>query len=151
VGVDIRRGGKPTVRCDAHHLPFRDEVFDICEASEVLEHLHDPLKGLAEMRRVLKTGMKLFVTVPNAAWFPVVVNVARSKHNSVHPEHFNTWNYADLKHLLGSAGFNILHCSHFTRAIGCGKLPKIAYLLRAFFPTIMNLNIMIIGEKDGNT
>lgn len=41
---------------DAHHLPFRNEVFDRVFAFNVFEHLTDPKKAAGEIRRVLKPG-----------------------------------------------------------------------------------------------
>jgi SAM-dependent methyltransferase len=56
------------VRGDAYRLPFPDGAFDVVVASEVLEHLHDDDKAFAELRRVLKPGGRIAVTVPR--WFP---------------------------------------------------------------------------------
>jgi SAM-dependent methyltransferase len=39
---------------DAHHLPFRDQVFDRVFAFNVFEHLRDPKTASAEIFRVLK-------------------------------------------------------------------------------------------------
>jgi SAM-dependent methyltransferase len=41
---------------DAHHLPFRDDVFDRVFAFNVFEHLTDPKKAAREILRVLKPG-----------------------------------------------------------------------------------------------
>ncbi len=41
---------------DAHHLPVRDESFDMVLAFEVLEHLHNPFTAIKEASRVLKDG-----------------------------------------------------------------------------------------------
>jgi len=40
------------VRCDAHHLPFRDKSFQLVYCHNVLEHVLDPWKVLREMKRV---------------------------------------------------------------------------------------------------
>lgn len=56
-------------------LPFKSESFDKAVMSEVAEHLPDDVKGLKEVRRVLKPGGTLVLTVPNAnypfLWDPV--------------------------------------------------------------------------------
>ncbi|MCM2284772.1 MAG: class I SAM-dependent methyltransferase [Desulfobacula sp.] len=40
--------------CDAHSLPFNDNMFDIVLMSEVISVLKDPIKALHEVRRVLR-------------------------------------------------------------------------------------------------
>jgi SAM-dependent methyltransferase len=51
---------------DAYRLPFPDAAFDVVICSEVLEHLHEYPKALAEIRRVLKPGGTFVPTVPRA-------------------------------------------------------------------------------------
>jgi methionine biosynthesis protein MetW len=50
---------------DAADLPFPDETFDVGVCTEVLEHLFEPQKALAEIRRVLRPGGRVITTVPN--------------------------------------------------------------------------------------
>ena len=45
---------------------FATGEFDKAVMSEVAEHLHDDLKGLTEVKRILKPGGILCLTVPNA-------------------------------------------------------------------------------------
>ncbi|NQT34942.1 methyltransferase domain-containing protein [bacterium] len=56
------------VRGSGMELPFDDGVFDIVTSFEVLEHLPDDEKAVAEAIRVLKSGGILFITVPNKWW-----------------------------------------------------------------------------------
>lgn len=37
---------------DVHALPYEDDSFDVVHAHQVLQHLHDPVGALREMRRV---------------------------------------------------------------------------------------------------
>ena len=53
------------LRSDALHLPFPDGYFDKVICSEVLEHLPDDRAGLQEVRRVLRPGGVLAITVPH--------------------------------------------------------------------------------------
>ena len=46
------------------NLPFADHTFDVIVCSEVLEHVPDYQRVLAEIRRVLKPGGQLAVSVP---------------------------------------------------------------------------------------
>jgi SAM-dependent methyltransferase len=52
------------VRGDAYALPFADASFDRVVAAEVLEHLPEDERAMAELVRVLKPGGQLAVTVP---------------------------------------------------------------------------------------
>ena len=56
--------GLPVVRADAVHLPFADAGLDLVTALDVLEHLDDDRSAAAEIRRVLRPGGRVVVTVP---------------------------------------------------------------------------------------
>ena len=53
-----------SVRGDALRLPFPDDSFDRIVAAEVLEHIPADEDAMAELRRVLKPGGLISVTVP---------------------------------------------------------------------------------------
>ncbi len=53
VDYDIGAGD---VRGSADRLPFRDNSFDVVVSFAVFEHLRDPDRSLAEIRRVLRPG-----------------------------------------------------------------------------------------------
>jgi SAM-dependent methyltransferase len=58
------------VTFDGSYLPFGDGTFDGTFMNEVLEHVADEDRALAEARRVLKPGGVLVVISPNR-WFPI--------------------------------------------------------------------------------
>jgi SAM-dependent methyltransferase len=60
---------------DVNHLPFDDDTFDIVHAHQVLQHLNDPVRALAEMRRVCKPGGHVAARDGDYeafTWFPAV-------------------------------------------------------------------------------
>jgi ubiquinone/menaquinone biosynthesis C-methylase UbiE/glycosyltransferase involved in cell wall biosynthesis len=73
-GVDVaeeplklaREKGLDVLNADAEHLPFTDGEFDVVILREVLAHLHDPVKALKEIRRVLKPSGFLLGSAPHA-------------------------------------------------------------------------------------
>ena len=77
VGVDFsddavafcRRRGLDDVRmAPVEELPFEDASFDLIFATDVIEHLDDDRRALAELRRVAAPGARLVVTVPAYMW-----------------------------------------------------------------------------------
>jgi SAM-dependent methyltransferase len=58
------RGHVRLCKADAAALPFRDEQFDIITALDVVEHLDDDLDALRELRRTLRPGGLLVISVP---------------------------------------------------------------------------------------
>ena len=53
------------ILANATHLPFKRGYFDKISCSEVIEHIPDYPKAIAEINRVLKEGGKIVITTPN--------------------------------------------------------------------------------------
>jgi SAM-dependent methyltransferase len=94
VGVDrVGELTRPTIVGTAEALPVPDGSFDVVLCTMVLEHVVDPRKVLAEVRRVLEPGGRLVLTVP-----------------SVWPAHempHDYWRFTSsgLEHLMREFGF----------------------------------------------
>lgn len=59
------------VRGDATRLPFADAAFDAVTMFDVIEHVPDDARALAEALRVLRPGGYLLLSTPNERWrFP---------------------------------------------------------------------------------
>ena len=67
VALDIaKKKGLNVLFADAEHIPFPDASFDVVTLREVLVHIHEPLKALKEIRRVLKPSGFLIGSAPHA-------------------------------------------------------------------------------------
>lgn len=73
----VQGAGLPNVEthvADAYHLPMPDESVDLAFLISVLEEVPDPLRALAELRRVLKPEGILSITaefMDPDYWFPI--------------------------------------------------------------------------------
>ena len=70
LAIDIdMRGLRPGGVCgSAEALPFADESFDVVSAFDVVEHCENEHLALSEMRRVIKPGGMVFLSVPAYQW-----------------------------------------------------------------------------------
>ena len=101
------------LRGDATALPFADESFDAVITSEVLEHIQDDMGALAELRRVLRSGGVLAVTVPT--WLPEKVNWMLSDEYHAPAAvggHVRIYSATELKAKLRAAGLDVAGSHH---------------------------------------
>ena len=99
------------VRGSAYALPFEDESFDRVVAAEVLEHLPQDERAMAELFRVLKPGGLLAVTVPR--WGPELVCWALSSaYHEVEGGHVRIYRGDELRRRLTRAGLTPVDAHH---------------------------------------
>ena len=65
---------------NAMHLPFASESFDLVISSNSLKHWPDPVRGLAEIRRVLHPGAKAFTAEADRGASPAALQIFASKY-----------------------------------------------------------------------
>lgn len=64
IGMDESKDVSPGVLAKSDKIPFSDGYFDSVLCTELLEHLPEPQDTLKEIKRVLKKGGYLYLTVP---------------------------------------------------------------------------------------
>jgi SAM-dependent methyltransferase len=99
-----RRGHRRVMRASATELPFAGEAFDLVTALDVIEHLEDDVKGLSEIRRVLKPGAPavLFVPAFQALWGP----------NDVQSGHKRRYRLRQFRDAVEEAGLRVERISY---------------------------------------
>ena len=99
------------VKGDALDLPYPDATFDCVIASEILEHVPEDNRAIAELVRVLKPGGALAITVPR--WLPERVCWALS--DSYHANeggHIRIYRADELRDKVLAHGLTLKHTHH---------------------------------------
>jgi len=105
--------GVPVFEGDFLNAPLRPDSLQAVTMFHVLEHLYDPGKALAAIRRLLKPDGRLVVQVPNAASWQFLL--LGEKWNGVDvPRHLVNFRSSDLDKLLEGAGFEVLRHKYFS-------------------------------------
>jgi SAM-dependent methyltransferase len=81
------------IQASADAIPVEAASFDVAMATQVLEHVPDPGKVIAELHRIVRPGGRVYLTAP-LAW-------------ELHELPYDYYRYTPegLRHLLESAGF----------------------------------------------
>ena len=91
------------VQGDALALPFADDAFDRVIASEILEHIPDDTRAMAELARVLRPGGTMAITVPRAG--PEFINWSLSDaYHNVPGGHIRIYRQSQLVERLEGTG-----------------------------------------------
>ncbi len=100
-------------------LPFDPESFDKVVMSEVVEHLPNDVKGLTEVKRTLKKGGTLVLTVPNhnypLLWDPVNwalehlfrTHISRGFWSGIWNQHLRLYYPEEIENVSEKAGFKV--------------------------------------------
>lgn len=116
-GCDIDCHNASIKHCDLNedNIPFDDEFFENVVCCEVIEHIHDPWKLIAEAKRVMKSKGKLIITTPNVSKMydrlhyllkGFVPSFGGLKFKS-YMQHINPINIRELLLILNKHGFEI--------------------------------------------
>jgi SAM-dependent methyltransferase len=128
VGVDIegashnRAYHRADFYYDGKTLPFPDARFDVVVCFEVFEHVFNLPEVLAEIRRVLKPGGQVLVTVP-FAW---------DEHEV--PYDFARYTSFGIRHLFNTNGFECLQVQKTTTYVQAVGQLFVAYLVQHVLP-----------------
>lgn len=67
INLDWNLNSDPDIICDLNKIPypFKENTFELIEASHILEHLDKPFDVMKELHRILKPGGSLIIKVPH--------------------------------------------------------------------------------------
>lgn len=99
-----------TVDLNVDRLSEPDSSLDLVVASEVIEHLVEPGRAVAECHRVLRPGGHVVITVPNVAFWRFRLEALRGEVPSVTADerHLHSFNAAVLAALAVREGFELV-------------------------------------------
>jgi len=98
------------IRGDALNLPFKDEVFDLVTAIEIIEHLPDHNQFLSDVHRILRQNGFLALSTPNQLRFTAFLGRVRGKKGKRYMHSQN----GKYSHISGVGGKQYGHVSEVT-------------------------------------
>lgn len=135
-------------------LPFEDNEFGLIQCTEVLEHVLLPVSVLKELKRILKPGGELIISMPNEGNLPSrLLYLINGKQDSFYPEiphHFHNTTIKQQKELYESF-FEIKEIKYHTlNGKRYNKLPKkfIEFLTNKFH-NLLTINMVVRLRKSG--
>ncbi len=120
------RGLSNLVLSNVQEVGLRDGCMDLATALDVLEHTDDDLAAMRELRRILRPGATLVLTVPAYGFL-------WSEHDEA-LHHRRRYTASELCNKLRSSGFHVEFCSY--------------YITLLFFPVLL-MRVLQNLAKDG--
>ncbi len=135
VGADIsthalnkakKRGIKTVLIDEEKNLPFKDKSFDVVFWGDNVEHLFNPAKTLAEIKRILKPSGRLILSCPNMGYwryrlhFFSTGSLPDTEWTGNPPwfwSHIRFFNYAIMKRFIESGGLKIIRFEGVNRRV----------------------------------
>ena len=96
------------MQMDARNIPFQEE-FDVIGAFDVLEHIEEDEKVLAQVHAALKPNGFMLLTVPQHAWLWSSVDEYAC--------HVRRYTASDLHHKIKTAGFQVVRSTSFVSTL----------------------------------
>lgn len=170
VAIARERGLSASRISNMSELPFADDRFDVCVCIEVLEHLVFPLEGASELRRVLRPGGTLIVSVPNTVYWRRRIDLALLGrwHPLGNPDgarrpwddaHLRFFTRKTLERMLTEAGFETTvlgiggslfgDLPWIARRFGTETLSKPFTILETAMPSLFGANLAAVARKAG--
>ena len=126
--------GKKNIRLikgDVRTLPFKDKTFDLVLCFGVVEHFDESVEAIKELKRVLKKGGKLIISVPSA--YNITgrilrrIAILRKKVPYYYQKHYSI---SSFKNILNDADVKIIFMGGYGG--GLGVIPSRSRFIKFF-------------------
>ncbi len=128
------RGYERVLTGSGYELPFADDSFDLVALFDVIEHIPDDERVLSEVRRVLKPGGRIFLSVP-------AYQFLYSQNDRV-AHHCRRYTARRLRKVMRAAGLKPRKVSYFNTFLFPLILPAIL---------VLKLKEKLLGLPDAQT
>lgn len=113
---EVPPGGRGQVKVGTIlDMPYEDGTFDVVLASEILEHVPEDVRAIAELERILAPGGVLAVTVPRT-WPEQVCWKLSDEYHANEGGHIRIYEASDLRAKLEATGLVFTH-RHWAHAL----------------------------------
>lgn len=134
---------------DAHHLPFKEKVFDKVCMYEVIEHVKSPMLCLREIHRVLKGKGILELSTPNIFHWRIILRQVRGMPQVLSDRgHTACWTQAEMENILVNTGFSNIRFKYTTLPLVFSPHKTLDKIAKLILPSaISEKNIIAIAMK----
>jgi SAM-dependent methyltransferase len=142
VGLDVNPSGKSSIKGTAIELPFKAGSFGVVMCLRTLQHIREDKIALREMRRVLRPGGYIIVSVANKRSFTMTALKSKGEwrgRERIPYEWFKPYTEQEVESLLRVEGFEIVESDVV------GFAPEI---LHRRYPTLSKFTLRVIMEMD---
>lgn len=154
IGVEIaKKRGIDAQVVDIEHekLPHKSNSFDLVFCMEVLEHLFDISLLLSEIKRVLRQGGHVHVTVPNEVYrFDRRIGILFGKYFlKIRPHeaaHIRFFSKSTLKNTFLKEGFKVVYIGGLPLSFK-GELLPLGGFLATHFADLLPFHYSLIAQK----
>jgi SAM-dependent methyltransferase len=141
---------------DAGHIPYKDNLFDVIFADNVMEHLDDPEKVFSEISRVLKPGGILLFKTPNRShYMPIIarltphrfhqfINKLRGRDSEdTFPTCYLSNSVGQVTALAAKTGLEVADIQHIEGRPEYLRLTFVTYLFGLLYERIVNISPLL--------
>ena len=102
---------------------FQDNFFDVIIMRHSLEHVHDPVKVIQEVKRIMKLNGELIIGIPNIE--SVMARLTGEYWTDLDiPRHLFHFNPSTISRLLARSGFSVEKIHHEFKVMNKGNIRK---------------------------